>query len=146
MHIIIDQSGKVEDTTVDTIIAFSNGRAKTILIGKKDKREVQNIFRKNNQGKIFVFKTFSILIFLLIKNDLSKIQHIVIDLEYPSKDHLIKDYLLREIRKVRSFDQRDIVFSKIGRKVKAHEVAINVFRKRKKSDIVVTKKNIEKFI
>lgn len=146
MHIQIDQSGKIEDTTVDTVLAFSNGKNKSVFIGKKEKREVQEFFRQNSKGNIFVFKTFAILIFLLIKNDLLKIQHIAIDLEYTGKNYLIKDYLLREIRESRSFDKRDIDFIQIGRKSKAHETAINVFRKRKKPDIVVLKSDIVKFL
>lgn len=71
---------------------------------------------------------------------------ISIDLEYPGKEHLIKDYLLREIREHRSFDKRDIVFTKIGRKTKAHELAINVYRGRIEPDIIVTKEDISPFI
>lgn len=146
MRIQIDQSGKIEDTTSDTVLAFCDGKTRSILIGKKEKRGLQEFFRRAHKGKIFVSKTFAILIFLLIKNDLQRIQHISIDLEYPGRDYLIKDYLLREIRQFRSFDKRDIDFIKIGRKAKAHEVAINVFRKRKKPDVIVIKEDIVKFL
>jgi len=75
-----------------------------------------------------------------------EIQHISIDLEYSGKDYLIKDYLLTIIRKYRSFDKRDIVFTKIGRKTKAHELAINVYRKHIKPDVVVIEKDVIPFI
>ena len=146
MHIKIDQSGKVEDTRVNTTLAFSDGKRKTILIDRREKRELQKIFRQNNKGHVFIFKTFAILIFLLIKDNLMEIQHISIDLEYLGKDYLIKDYLLTMIRKYRSFDKRDIVFTKVGRKTKAHELAINVYRKHIKPDIIATKENIILFI
>lgn len=146
MRIEIDQSGKVEDTRINTVIAFSDEKSKSILIDRREKRELQKIFRENNRGHVFIFKTFAILIFLLIKDDLHKIQHITIDLEYPGKDYLIKDYLLRMIREYRSFDKRDIVFIKVDRKTKAHELAINVYRNHVKPDIIVSKKDIIVFI
>jgi len=146
MHIEIDQSGKIEDTRVDTALVFSNGKSKSILINKKNKRELQKIFRNMNKGHVFIFKTFAILIFLLIKNDLMKIQHICIDLEYPGKDYLIKDYLLTIIRRYRSFDKRDIVFTKVDRKTRAHGLAINVYREHIKPDIIITKEDIISFI
>ncbi|MBU2634912.1 hypothetical protein KJ841_00350 [Patescibacteria group bacterium] len=146
MDIETDQSGKVEDTRVDTSIAFSDGKSKSILIDRREKRELKKIFRENNKGHVFIFKTFAILIFLLIKDDLSEIQHISIDLEYLGKDYLIKDYLLRMIREHRSFDKRDIVFTKVGRKTKAHQLAINVHRGHVKPDIIATKEDIIPFI
>lgn len=146
MHIKIDQSGKVEDTRVNTALAFSNGKRKTILIDRREKRELQKMFRQNNKGHIFIFKTFAILIFLLIKDDLMEIQYISIDLEYPGKDYLIKDYLLTMIREHRSFDKRDIVFTKIDRKTEAHELAINVYRGHIKPSNIVTKEDITPFI
>lgn len=146
MRIEIDQSGKVEDTRMNTAIAFSDGKSKSILIDRRKKRELQKIFRENNKGHVFIFKTFTILIFLLIKDDLMEIQHISVDLEYPGRDYLIKDYLLRMIREHRSFDKRDIVFTKVGRKTIAHQLAINIHRGHVKPDIVVTKKDIIAFI
>ena len=146
MYIQIDQSGKVENTSANTVIAFSGKKPKSILIDRREKRILREVFRKRGKGHVFIFKTFAILIFFLIKDDLSDIQHITIDLEYPGKDPLIKDYLLREIRKHRSFDRRDIVFLKIGRKAKAHELAINVYRGHIKPDIIVANKEILPFL
>lgn len=131
---------------MNTVVAFSNGRSKSILIDRREKRKLQRIFRERNKGHIFIFKTFAILIFLLIKKDLFEIQHISIDIEYPGKDYLIKDYLLREIREYRSFDKRDIIFVKVGRKTKAHELGINVYRGRIQPDIIVTAEDISPFI
>jgi len=105
MDVEADQSGKVEDTKVDTSIAFSDRKSKSILIDRREKRELKKIFRENNRG-----------------------------------------YVLRMIREHRSFDKRDIVFTKVGRKTKAHQLAINVYRGHVKPDIVVTKKDIIPFI
>ena len=50
------------------------------------------------------------------------------------------------IREHRSFDKRDIVFIKVGRKTKAHQLAINVHRGHVKPNIIVSKKDIIQFI
>ena len=94
MNIEIDQSGKVENTSKNTIIAFSNDIFGSIFITAKDKREIQKIFRKIGKSRIFVYRLFSILIFLLIKDHLKRIDQIIIDEEYPGKENLIKNYLI----------------------------------------------------
>ena len=121
MRIEIDQSGKIEDTNKNTVIAFSNSKSKSIFISAKDKREIQKFFREIGKPRIFIYKTFAILIFLLIKNNLKEINEIIIDEEYPGKENLIKNYLLQEIRKTRlNFCPDDILFRQIGKKSGAH--------------------------
>lgn len=88
MPIEIDQSGKVEDTRKLTVICFANGKAKTLLISAKEKRKVLIIMREiDRPHKNFVFRIFSGLIFLLIKNE--KIDSLVIDREYQRKPDVI---------------------------------------------------------
>jgi len=63
MKIEIDQSGKIEDTSKNTIIAFSNGKFKSIFISAREKRELQKFFRRIGKPRIFVYRVFAILIF-----------------------------------------------------------------------------------
>lgn len=145
MKIEIDQSGKIEDTGKDTIVAFSNGISGSILILAKDKREIQNVFRQGNKSRIFVYKLFSLLIFILIKPHISKIDEIVIDTEYPGKSAIIKDFLLREIRKANpKFQKENISFGNIGKKSRAHQTAYKAFKKKSKVDKTVSLKDILK--
>lgn len=51
MQIEIDQSGKIEDTSKDTVLALSNGTQFSIKISRNIKRELQNIFRKNKEPR-----------------------------------------------------------------------------------------------
>ena len=44
MNIEIDQSGKVEETQHDTILAFSNGKSKAVSISARTKRKLQDVF------------------------------------------------------------------------------------------------------
>ena len=79
MKIEIDQSGKIENTSKDTVIAFSDGIRKAIRISSNDKREIQAIFRRIGKPRIFIYKLFAILIFLLIRDHLKELDEVVID-------------------------------------------------------------------
>jgi len=124
MKIEIDQSNKIETTNKQTVIAFSNGISAVLSISSKDKKELQAIFRKISKPRIFVYKLFAILIFLLIKNYLNKITQIIIDTEYIGQEPLIKSFLLREIQKVKpNFEKETIIFKGIGKSSRAHSLA-----------------------
>ena len=84
---------------------------------------------------MFIYKTFAVLIFLLIKDDVRTICRITIDIEYTGKEALIKDYLLQLLRKYRKgFNKENICFRRIGKKDDAHKVAIETFRGKRKAD------------
>jgi len=147
MTIEIDQSGKIENTNQDTVIAFTNQISKSLLIKAKDKREIQKIFRQIGKSRIFIYRTFAILIFLLIKNYLARIDQIIIDDEYPGWGSQIKDYLLTEIRKTKpNFEAANINFNRIGKKSKVHLLGYAVYRNREKPDLEVGYKEILKLI
>jgi len=63
MQIYIDQSSKIEQTSQDTVIAYSNGKQKSLLIRAHDKRSVREYFRNAGKPNIFVLRTFAVLIF-----------------------------------------------------------------------------------
>lgn len=147
MTIEIDQSGKIENTNRNTVIAFSNHKSKSILISAKDKREIQEIFRGIGKGRMFVYRIFAILIFLLIKNFIHKIDEIIVDEEYPGWNHLIKDFLLREIRRVRpEFETFRVCFKRIGRKSRAHILAYKINTKKRKADVDINVKDVMNYI
>ena len=147
MNIEIDQSGKIENTSKNTVVAFSNGKSKSISISAKDKREIQNFFRMAGKPRVFVYRLFAILIFLLIKDNLKKIDQITIDIEYPGWNHQIKDYLLSEIRKVNpNFSKNNIVFKSVGKKSEAHLIAYSTTQRKREPDLKIGSKDILKFI
>ena len=147
MNIEIDQSGKIENTNRNTIIAFSNDISSSILITGKDKREIQRIFREAKKPRIFVYRLFATLIFILIKKHIRRINQVTIDLEYPGKSYLIKNYLYQEIRKIKpNFPAENIVFKRIGKKSKAHYVAYGIAIGKKLPNKIVSIKEISKFI
>ncbi len=147
MNFEIDQSGKIENTSKNTVIAFSNKIFGSIFISAKDKREIQKIFRNAGKPRIFVYKLFTILIFLLIKKHLKDINQIIIDDEYPGKGYLIKNFLQQEFRKKNSdFSANNITIKRIGKKSRAHYLAYGVATGRKMPDKRVTIREILKFI
>ncbi|MCL4390084.1 MAG: hypothetical protein M1484_03850 [Patescibacteria group bacterium] len=139
MKVYIDQSGKVEYTSQDTVVALSNGGSASLKIKASEKRKIQNSFRQAGKPEIFVYKTFTALLYLLIKDSLNKTSCFVIDKEYWRKESLIKDFLLQVIRAAghRSFDREKIVFGLVGRNRNCHILAISVLRKTVKADKIV---------
>ena len=147
MKIEIDQSGKIENTSKNTIIAFSDGKFKSVFISAKDKREIQKFFRKIGRAKVFIYKVFAILIFVLIRSNLKEIEEIIIDEEYPGKSSLIKNLLIQEIRKINPhFKKENIIFKRIGKKSRAHFLAYGVAIGKKKADIEVNAREILRMI
>lgn len=139
MSIQIDQSGKVEQTDKDTVIALSNdenNQSKTLLIKAKDKRKLQEIFRENKIGKLFVYRVFAGLVFLLIK-DISKTSQVVIDVEYHGKENLIREVLMEFYSRAKILPP-DIVFRRIGNTPRVHYAAYNVFIGKLKPDVIVS--------
>lgn len=147
MQIEIDQSGKIENTSVNTVIAFSNSKRKSILITAKEKRKLQKAFREFNKSPLFVYKTFALLIYFLIKDDFNKIQSIIIDQEYPGKENEIKTYLFRQFKKDGiNFSAKNIHFLEIGRKSRAHFCAYDTSRGKIVPRKIITAKNLKIYI
>ncbi len=148
MRIYIDQSSKLEYTSKDTALAYSNTKQKGLLIKADDKREIQELFRRAGKPYIFIYKTFAILIYLLIKDDLNRIQSIVIDQEYQGREPLIKDFIFQIIRKKskKIIEKEFIDFERIGRKNMAHRKAINIYQEKIKPDMIVGYKDVLPYI
>lgn len=135
MQVQIDQSGKIEDSNRLTIVAFANGKVKSLKISAVEKQKLIKIMRElDHPKKTFIFKIFAGLIFLLVKSD--KIQELIIDKEYPGHEGIIKDVLSNLFRKIYN-KVPNIEFSEIGKKNQAHIKAIAVFKGKEKPDIIV---------
>jgi len=143
MKIYIDQSGKIESTNQPTIIAFSNGESGAVLIAAKDKKAIQEYCRFFNRGRIFIYKTFACLIFILIRNKLKQIDQIIIDEEYKGHEAEIKHYLLQIIRKAgNDFPKDNIIFRQIGKKSNAHLLAYRIRKGKEKPNFIAQKNQL----
>lgn len=138
MKVEIDQSGKIEDTRRLTIVAFADGKARTLKISGVEKRKLIKSMRAlDYPQKVYIYKIFAGLIFFLLKDQ--EIKDAVIDKEYPGHEPLIKDLIFNLFAKAKQKAPK-INFALIGRDSLAHKIALEVFRGKKKADIIIKAK------
>jgi len=135
----IDQSGKIEQTRVNTVICLSNGSSDTILVLAKTKRQIQEIFRRNGQIRNYILFTFCATLSVILKRN-PTIKRVIIDKEYYGKEAIIKEILTEMLKATKHFPE--INFSNIGRKVNAHSLAYLTFTKKFKPKKKVDLKEI----
>lgn len=143
MKFDVDQSGKIEKTNKNTILAFSNDIQYSVCIPGKVKRQLKEAFRKQGRVRVFIYRTFAAGIVLLIKDHLRKIDLLNIDREYPGHEKLIEDMILEMLKKLRR-KQPQINFRQIGKRAKAHYIAYGTaIQKRKPSKIITLKEIVD---
>lgn len=130
MQIEIDQSGKVEATSMNIVVADLLGNS--ILIRSKDKREIQAIYREIGKPRIYVFELFSLLVASIIKHTFAKQNQYIIDIEYFSKNDYLRSLILKYLGRFKVKAEPDqINFARIGKKSNAHTYAYKRLRGRK---------------
>lgn len=133
MQIEIDQSGKIDQTSLDTVIALTNGVKYTLLFKKRHKRVAENEFRKHKLKKIFMVIIFANLVAFVIKNSKVK-KSVLIDTEYTGHNNfiekIIQDRLGDKCPKIK--------FGFVGKESKSDELARKVARGKMKPDYTVT--------
>jgi len=141
MHIEVDQSGKIELLSHDTIIACSNDKQNSIMIPKK----IKQIIYYNNKNRIsqLKYKLFCIGVYYCIEKFLGKSKLITIDDEYHGNNKLVKSILISYIRKnYPNFDEKLIKFSQITKNSNAHHIAIETFRQEHKPNDILAEEHI----
>lgn len=129
----VDQSGKIENTSVCTVFAYSNGSKNYLYLKPVAKRTIQRWFSTGNKGHVYIYKTFACALYLMIKRFKLK-GTLKVDIEYPGNMSLIKSFLFRIFKKYNyNTDNIDLDFELIGKKSEAHTLAINVYRSGKYS-------------
>ncbi len=145
MDIEIDQSGKVEQTGKDTVVACATkkGFARSLRISAREKRKLQKFFRKIGKPSMYVYKVFSVLIVMLIRTHLDSFDRIIIDTEYWHQDHILRNLIVEILRKdVPSFDPARIIFRQIGKNSPAHDVANATYKRKQKPTLQVTAREV----
>lgn len=141
MNYQIDQSGKIEQTNKNTVIAYSNGKKYAVLIHARLKRQIQEIFRLHGFTALFIYYLFSVGVFYLLKSVREK-SEIIIDTEYPGKDKIIKQFITNLLKNY-SQPIHEISFARIGNRPPAHYAAKDVFDKKVKANRILS---LEDFI
>ncbi len=133
MQIEVDQSGKIEQTSHDTVLAITNGVSYTILLNKKYKRALERIFKKYKQSKLHSQITFSALLVILIKK--SKVSRsVLIDIEYPGYNNFIQKFVKDKLRG----KCPNIKFGLVGKESKSDVLASKVTHGKIKPNYVVS--------
>jgi len=137
----IDQSGKVENTKNLTVVAYSNGVSKSLVIKAVEKRKLLNALKITaERKKLITYELFSILVFILIRDE--NFNNLVIDIEYKGHEGSIKNFIKNYYIKYKKRLPPDIHFKLITKKSPAHEVAINTYRGLRKPNIIVNAKEV----
>ena len=84
MKVEVDQSGKIGDTKVPTVLAFSNSSQFAILIPTKIKREcIQQIRGKRKMETKLYIQLFAVGLYLLLKKEIKSLGQVIIDFDIP---------------------------------------------------------------
>lgn len=130
----VDQSGKIEQTDKDTVLAVANNIKKCVLLKASVKRRLVRLLREESiLPEIFYPKIFCAVLFILLKPFSDKTQEFIVDEEYTGKERQIK-VILNEYAQKTNMDSiaNKIVFRQVGKKSPAHILAWKT--RRDKSD------------
>lgn len=143
MKVEIDQSGRVEDLTTGTVVAYSNSTTKSVWISAGEKREVVRFIKSNaNFSLKYAPLFFTILILILLENE--KITKILIDEEYTGQNNYILN-IIKGFFESAGNKSPEIIFGRIGKRSRAHDVAITAYRKKGRLSKRLKFKDIVKF-
>jgi len=123
LHLTVDQSGKIERTNVDTVLAYaSQSGGRSVQVPARVKRECLAEMRNRGKNKITaVTQLFSATLFLLLEDAFDELTILTIDQEYPGHEGNIKGMLLRMAnRRGISLHKDQITFQEIGKQADAH--------------------------
>jgi hypothetical protein len=136
----IDQSGKVENTNKLTVVAYANGKVKSVKIGSVEKQKLLAAVRNLDHSKRnYVYKIFAALIYCLLADE--KADTVVIDREYFGNEAIIKGMIIQLLSK-NGKNIPEIQFASVGKSSRAHKAALKVFRGEKRADLVLTAKEV----
>ena len=144
MHIEVDQSGKIGDTKVNTVLGFSNGISYAVVIPAQVKRNCVHYLRRYNvSGDNFYMRMFATGLYFLLKNKIKRYTRITIDIEYKGQETYIKEHLINLIRRSRQkIDPSLIQFKSIGKKSRAHGISLETFQRKRNTDLILYGDNI----
>ncbi len=138
MRAEVDQSGKVEKSQQDTVLAVANGIRFTIRISAREKRKVEQTLMRQKPyltKRLIHVYVFSVLLYLLLRDRITHLDQVIIDPEYQGHEPIIKDRLMTWCRRrgIRVYADQ-IAFQHVGKKSPAHKAGVAVFRGEIKPD------------
>ena len=146
MHADVDMSGRIEETNRPTALGLANGVSYSILISAREKRRaieaLQQMMPQRDRATIHI-RVFAILLFLLLQEELPRLELVSIDPEYPGHEPTIKNVVMAYCRKhgIQIYADQ-IMFRRVGKKSPAHMLAYETFKGRKKPDRILRARDI----
>lgn len=140
----IDQSGKIEQTERNTVIACINGKQFTILLKKREKRKIQRVFKAANMQRLFPYVTFATLIAILL-HKLSPKHKVIIDKEYFGHEDFIEERIETFVNQLGS-KIPPISFGHVGKLSKAHQLGYKVAIGKEQATLIVNADKVLKVI
>lgn len=137
----IDQSGKIEQTNKDTVVALSNDHDLAIMIKAKTKRIIQQWFRDEKRQRFFPYLTFAALLAILIKME-SPTKRVEIDREYFGNEDLILERVTTYLKLLGVEKHLPLEWGHVGKTSNAHNLGSKVARNKVKSDKVINLEEI----
>lgn len=145
MRMEVDQSGKIEQTNLDTAVALTNGTSFTIFIDKREKRIVERALRKKNKFQVQSPLIFAVVLAITIFE--SKIEKLIlIDTEYPSYDKLIKEKIIEVLTEMKAKNIPTIKFGFVGKESKSDYLASKTRLKKIKPNKILKAKEVLKYL
>ena len=134
MSLQIDQSGKIEETATSSVLGASNLIKASVYISGREKRKLQERFRRIGKPRLFRNMVFSSLLYFLVKRlDGS----LVVDIEYAGHtreiEYLVKLYLGKNA---------NLTWKLIGKSSPAHDLAYKIKIGKIKPDTIITAENV----
>jgi len=82
----VDMSAKVEQWSWNSAIAISNGSSRVYLIPGRVKQEVRRLLIRLYGEKSIEYRTFALLVFLIVRDELANISQLIIDRDYTGNE------------------------------------------------------------
>ena len=146
-NIEVDQSGKIERTNTDTVLAFSDGISRAVRIPASVKREALELLRtkrrRSRNSKVVYWQLFVVGLHLLLREYWHRLEHVTIDTEYTGREIEIRGMLLMLIRVEQpGYPSKRISFRQVGKSSPAHHLAWQVHRGLREADHRITLEEI----
>lgn len=133
----IDQSGKIEQTNINTVVALTNNRNFSIILRRKDKRVLEKTFKETGKGKSYPYLVFAALLAIILRIANIKNQ-VVVDREYMGHENTIRERALHFLDILGNKSEIIIEFGHVGKLSKAHDYAAKVGSKKVNPDKIVS--------
>ena len=142
MNVELDISGRVDDNK-QSVLGMGGDITRSVWISAKEKRNAEHLLfekrKKRKSIKLIRVRIFATLVFLLIKDDTTRLNSITIDLDYYGHDNNIRTDILTLCRKHNiPIHKYQIRFAMVGKKSPSHKEAYAVFTGKKKPTFRVT--------